>query len=110
LRVTKGACAKARLWSHGDVRLAPGVKLRRVGFHEGPVDSFKGFQQEPEEPFRLRRRSIQRPGGHRTLLRSQNPAEVGGLHHLIYAFKVKFKIEYNRVLVYVFFNEAPVDG
>jgi hypothetical protein len=65
----KGACAKARLWSHGDVRLAPGVKLRRVGFHEGPVDSFKGFQQEPEEPFRLRRRSIQRPGGRRTLLR-----------------------------------------
>jgi hypothetical protein len=68
-RVAKGACAKARLWSHGDVRLTPGVKLRRVGFHEGPVDSFKGFQQEPEEPFRLRRRSIQRPGGRRTLLR-----------------------------------------
>jgi hypothetical protein len=37
-RVAKGACAKARLWSHGDVRLVPGVKLRRVGFHEGPVD------------------------------------------------------------------------
>jgi hypothetical protein len=68
-RVAKGTCAKARLWSHGDVRLAPGVKLRRAGFHEGPVDSFKGFQQESEEPFRLRRRSIQRPGGRRTLLR-----------------------------------------
>jgi hypothetical protein len=37
-RVVKGACAKARLWSHGDVRLAPGVMLCRVGFHEVPVD------------------------------------------------------------------------
>jgi hypothetical protein len=35
----------------------------------GPVDSFKGFQQEIEEPFRLIRRSIQRLGGRRTLLR-----------------------------------------
>jgi hypothetical protein len=26
------------LWSHGDVRLALGVNLRRAGFHEGPVD------------------------------------------------------------------------
>jgi hypothetical protein len=43
-RVVKGACAKVRLWSHGDVRLAPGVKLCREGFHEGPMDSFKGFQ------------------------------------------------------------------
>jgi hypothetical protein len=43
-RVVKGTCAKARLWSHGDVRLVPVVKLRRVGFQEGPVDSFKGFQ------------------------------------------------------------------
>jgi hypothetical protein len=40
-RVAKGACAKARLWSHGDVRLAPGVKLHRVGFHEGPVDRIR---------------------------------------------------------------------
>jgi hypothetical protein len=31
-RVVKGTCAKARLWSHGDIRLMPGVKLRRVGF------------------------------------------------------------------------------
>jgi hypothetical protein len=29
------------LWSHGGVRLAPGVKLRRVGFHEGPVDRIR---------------------------------------------------------------------
>jgi hypothetical protein len=43
---------------------------------KGPVDLFKGFQQEPEEPFRLRRRTIQRPGG-------QNPAEVGGLHQVV---------------------------
>jgi hypothetical protein len=68
-RVTKGACAKARLWSHGGVRLTPGVKLHRAGFHEGPMDLFKGFQQEPEEPFWLRRRSIQRSGGCRNLLR-----------------------------------------
>jgi hypothetical protein len=31
-------CAKARLWSHEDVRLVPGVELHREGFHEGPVD------------------------------------------------------------------------
>jgi hypothetical protein len=68
-RVTKGACTKARMWSHGDVRLTPGVKLCRVGFHEGLVDSFKGFQQESKEPFQLRRRSIQRSRGRRTLLR-----------------------------------------
>jgi hypothetical protein len=37
-RVVKGSCAKARLWSHGDVRLAPGVKLHRTGFDEGPMD------------------------------------------------------------------------
>jgi hypothetical protein len=36
---------------------------------KGPVDSFKGFQQESEEPFWLRRISIQRLGGHKTLLR-----------------------------------------
>jgi hypothetical protein len=36
---------------------------------KGPVDLFKGFQQEPEELFRLRRRTIQRPGGQWTLLR-----------------------------------------
>jgi hypothetical protein len=29
------------LWSHGDVRLAPSVKLHRVGFHKGPVDTLK---------------------------------------------------------------------
>jgi hypothetical protein len=40
-RVAKGTCAKARLWSHGDVRLAPGVKLCRAGFHEGPVDQIR---------------------------------------------------------------------
>jgi hypothetical protein len=32
-RVMKGACTKARLWSHGDLRLVPGVKLQREGFH-----------------------------------------------------------------------------
>jgi hypothetical protein len=37
----EGTCAKAQLWSHGDVRLMPGVKLRRVGFHEGPVDRIR---------------------------------------------------------------------
>jgi hypothetical protein len=35
---------------------------------KGPMDSFKGFQQESEDPFQFRRRSIQRPGGHKTLL------------------------------------------
>jgi hypothetical protein len=40
-RVTKGTCAKARFWSHGDVRLMPGVKLHRAGFHEGPVDRIR---------------------------------------------------------------------
>jgi hypothetical protein len=34
----KGDCAKARLWSYGYVRLAPGVKLHRAGFYEGPMD------------------------------------------------------------------------
>jgi hypothetical protein len=43
---------------------------------KGPVDSFKGFQQEPEEPFRLREKSDPETG------RSVDPAEVGGLHHL----------------------------
>jgi hypothetical protein len=48
----------------------PGVKLRRAGLRKGPMDSIQGgFQQEPEEPFRLRRTSIQRPGGQWTLLR-----------------------------------------
>jgi hypothetical protein len=36
---------------------------------KGPVDFFKGFQQDPEELFQLRRRMIQRPGGQWTLLR-----------------------------------------
>jgi hypothetical protein len=39
---------------------------------KGPVDLFKGFQQEPEEPFRLRIWNDPETG------RSQNPAEVGG--------------------------------
>jgi hypothetical protein len=66
----ESACAKAQLGSYGGVRLAPGVKLCRVGLHKGPMDSIQGgFQQEPEEPFRLRRTSIQRPGGQWTLLR-----------------------------------------
>jgi hypothetical protein len=37
-RVVRGSCAKARLWSHGDVRLTPGVKLCRAGFHGGLID------------------------------------------------------------------------
>jgi hypothetical protein len=37
-QVAKDTFSKARLWSHGDVRLVPSVKLRRVGFHEGPMD------------------------------------------------------------------------
>jgi hypothetical protein len=36
------------------------------------MDSFKGFQQEPEEPFRLKIETIQRPGGRRT------PKGMGG--------------------------------
>jgi hypothetical protein len=43
------------------------------------VDSFKGFQQEPEEPFRLREKSDPETG------RSVDPAEVGGLHQLIFS-------------------------
>jgi hypothetical protein len=38
------------------------------------VDLFKGFQQEPEEPFRLRNWNDPETG------RSVDPAEVGGLH------------------------------
>jgi hypothetical protein len=68
-QVARSAYAKAKLWSHGDARLAPGVKLHRAGFHKGPMDLFKGFQQEPEEPFWLRRTLIQRPRDRRTLLR-----------------------------------------
>jgi hypothetical protein len=37
-RVARGACTKVRSWSHGNVRLAPGINLHRVGFCEGPVD------------------------------------------------------------------------
>jgi hypothetical protein len=33
----------------------------------GPGDSFKGFQQEPGEPFWLKIKMIQKLGGHRTL-------------------------------------------
>jgi hypothetical protein len=40
-QVVKITFSKARLWSHGDVRLTPGVKLHRVGFHKGPMDSLK---------------------------------------------------------------------
>jgi hypothetical protein len=38
LRVAEGSCAKAGLWLHGDIRLTPGVDLRKVGFYEGLVD------------------------------------------------------------------------
>jgi hypothetical protein len=54
-RVAKSACAKARLWSHGDVRLTPGVKLRREGFHEGPMDSLKVPVGNQRSPFGSRR-------------------------------------------------------
>jgi hypothetical protein len=37
-RVARSTCAKAWLWSYGDVRIAPSVKSRRVGFYEGTVD------------------------------------------------------------------------
>jgi hypothetical protein len=37
----KSAYTKARLWSHGDIRLTPGVKLCRAGFYEGPVDQIR---------------------------------------------------------------------
>jgi hypothetical protein len=40
--VVKGACAKAWLWSHGDVRLAPGFSCAGRVFHEGPVDRIRG--------------------------------------------------------------------
>jgi hypothetical protein len=66
----ESACTKAQLGSYGGVRLVPSVKLHRVGLCKGPVDLIQGgFQKEPEEPFRLRRTSIQRPGGQWTLLR-----------------------------------------
>jgi hypothetical protein len=38
----------------------------RSPYKKGPVDLFKGFQQESKELFRLRRRMIQRLGGRRT--------------------------------------------
>jgi hypothetical protein len=41
------------------------------------VDLFKGFQQEPEEPFRLRNWNDPETG------RSVDPAEVGGLHQVV---------------------------
>jgi hypothetical protein len=44
---------------------------------KGPVDLFKGFQQEPEEPFRLRNWNDPETG------RSVDPAEVGGLHQVV---------------------------
>jgi hypothetical protein len=37
-RVAKFVCAKAWLWSYGNVKLSPCVKSRRAGFHEGPMD------------------------------------------------------------------------
>jgi hypothetical protein len=40
--VAKGASAKARLWSHGYVRLAPGVSCAGWVFHKGPVDRIRG--------------------------------------------------------------------
>jgi hypothetical protein len=45
-RVARGTCAKVRSWSHGIVRLTPGIKLQRVGFREGPMDQIHWrFQQ-----------------------------------------------------------------
>jgi hypothetical protein len=44
---------------------------------KGPVDPSKGFQQEPEGPFRLKEENDPETG------RSQNPAEVGGLHQVV---------------------------
>jgi hypothetical protein len=41
---------------------------------KGPVDLFKGFQQELEEPFRLKNWNDPETE------RSMDPAEVGGLH------------------------------
>jgi hypothetical protein len=52
------------------------VFLRRWGFHEGPVDLFKGFQQELEELFQLKRQTDPQTG------RLQNPAKVGGLYQI----------------------------
>jgi hypothetical protein len=69
-RVTKGACAKARLWSHGDVRLTPGVKLHRVGFHEGPVDRIR------EVPIGIRGAASAR-GEFRTILCGSRPEGRG---------------------------------
>jgi hypothetical protein len=37
-RVARDACAKDQLWSHGYLRLVPGVKLHRAGFPKGHVD------------------------------------------------------------------------
>jgi hypothetical protein len=42
------------LWSYGDVRLAHGVKLHRVGFHKGPVVCvIQDPNRDPREPLRL---------------------------------------------------------
>jgi hypothetical protein len=37
-RVARGACTKAWLWFHEDIRLALSVELRRAIFHKGPMD------------------------------------------------------------------------
>jgi hypothetical protein len=44
---------------------------------KGPVDSFKGFQKDPKEPFHLWEKSNPETG------RSVDPAEARGLHHQV---------------------------
>jgi hypothetical protein len=44
---------------------------------KGPLDLFKGFQHEPEEPFWLKNWNDPETG------RLVDPAEVGGLHQVV---------------------------
>jgi hypothetical protein len=51
-RVPVGARRAISAQKKNDPETGRSVDPAEVG---GPVDSFKGFQQEPKEPFRLRR-------------------------------------------------------
>jgi hypothetical protein len=71
LQVAKRACTKVQLWSHGNVRLTPGVKLHRAGVHKRPMDSLKVPTGKQRSRFSSRRIGM---------IQCESRAEEGVLH------------------------------
>jgi len=63
------------------------------------MDSFKGFQQDPEEPFQLNIETIQRPGGHRTPKRRGGYIKWYQSQFFVYRFQAKEKKEEAIILL-----------